>query len=134
MRRWQLRWRRAVSVATSSGSPRSQPSLTTTTTALLRNTRRAQRRLNVRNDSPILVPPDQSLTVRETRVRARSRSRSRRSRVTRVRRVPNTNASVRTAEAARAWLNRRRTRAWRSIEPETVSYTHLRAHETDSYL
>ncbi len=94
-------------VATRSGSPRSQPSLTTTTTALLRRTRRAQRRLNVRNDSPIRVPPDQSLTVSATRVRARSRSRSRSSRVTRVRRVPNTKASVRTADAARAWLKRR---------------------------
>ena len=56
--------------------------------------------LNVRNDSPIRVPPAQSLTESATRASARSRSRSRSSRVTRVSRVPNTNDSVRTSDAA----------------------------------
>ncbi len=44
------------------------------------------------------VPPDQSVTVAATRSSARSRSRSRSRRVTRVRRVPKTNASVRTSD------------------------------------
>ncbi len=65
--RWQLRRRRAVSVATSIGSPRSQPSDTTMTMPLVRSVRRAQRRLNSRNDSPIRVPPAQSLTASATR-------------------------------------------------------------------
>ena len=69
------------------------------TTPLLRSARRAQCWLNSRNDSPIRVPPAQSVTVSATRSSARSRSRSRRSRVTRVSRVPNTNDSVRTADA-----------------------------------
>ena len=50
--------------------------------------------LNSRNDSPIRVPPAQSVTLSATRASARSRSRSCISRVTRVRRVPNTNDSV----------------------------------------
>ena len=48
--RWQLRRRRAVSVATSAGSPRSQPSDTTMTTPEVRSVRRAHFWLNVRND------------------------------------------------------------------------------------
>ena len=94
------------------------------TTPEVRSVRRAHCWLNVRNDSPIRVPPAQSLTASETRARARSRSRSRSSRVTRVRRVPNTNDSVRTSEAAeRAWTNRSRSREWRSIEPEMSQMT-----------
>ena len=39
--------------------------------------------------------------------------------MTRVRRVPNTNDSVFTVDAAEsAWTNRRSRREWRSIEPE----------------
>ena len=65
------------------------------------------------------VPPAQSLTESATRASARSRSRSRSSRVTRVSRVPNTNDSVRTSDAAdRAWTKRSSSREWRSIEPE----------------
>ena len=66
-RRWQLRWSRAISRATSAGSPRSQPSETTMTTAL-----RAQhpaRPLLVElaeADSPIRVPPAQSVTASAT--------------------------------------------------------------------
>src|SRR6266508_1909083 len=117
MSRWQLRWRRAVSAATSRGSPRSQPSDTTITMPLVRRTRRAQRRLNSRKLSPMRVPPAQSVTVSETRRRAASRSRVRSSRVTRVRRVPKTKDSVRTwLEAARAWMNLRSRRDWRAIE------------------
>ena len=89
------------------------------TMPLVRSVRRAQRRLNSRNDSPIRVPPAQSLTASATLARARSRSRSRRSRVTRVSFVPNTNDSVLTADDAdSAWTNRRSSREWRSIEPE----------------
>ena len=51
-----MRRRRAVSAATSAGSPRSQPSLTTMTTPLVRSVRRAQCWLNVRKLSPIRVP------------------------------------------------------------------------------
>ena len=47
------------------------------TMPLVRSVRRAQRRLNSRNDSPIRVPPAQSLTASATRDSARSRSRSR---------------------------------------------------------
>ena len=88
------------------------------TTPLVRSTRRAHFRLNSRKLSPMRVPPAQSVTVSATWRRAASRSRSRRSRVTRVRRVPNTNDSVRTwFVAARAWMNRRSSRDWRSIDP-----------------
>ena len=78
----RLRWRRAVSVA-SRGSPRSQPSLTTTTTALLRITRRAQWRLErpERFTDPGSTRPVADRQP-ETRVKARFRSRSRSSRVT----------------------------------------------------
>ena len=89
------------------------------TTPEVRSVRRAHCWLNVRNDSPIRVPPAQSLTASDTRASARSRSRSLSSRVTRVSRVPNTNDSVRTSEAAdSAWTNRSSSREWRSIEPE----------------
>ena len=89
------------------------------TTPDVRNDRRAQCWLNVRNESPIRVPPAQSLTELATRASARSRSRSRSSRVTRVSRVPNTNDSVRTSEAAEsAWMNRSSNRECRSIDPE----------------
>ena len=85
----------------------------------VRSVRRAHFWLKVRNDSPIRVPPAQSLTESATRASARSRSRSRSSRVTRVSRVPNTNDSVRTSEAAEsAWTKRSSSREWRSIEPE----------------
>ena len=56
--------------------------------------------VELRNDSPIRVPPAQSVTDSATRASARSRSRSRSRRVTRVSRVPKTNDSVRTSEAA----------------------------------
>ena len=89
------------------------------TTPDVRSERRAHFWLNVRNDSPIRVPPAQSLTESATRASARSRSRSRSRRVTRVSRVPNTNDSVRTSDAAdSAWTNRSSSREWRSIEPE----------------
>ncbi len=67
------------------------------TTPLVRSVRRAQWWLNSRNDSPIRVPPAQSVTLSATRARARSRSRSFISRVTRVSRVPNTKDSVLTS-------------------------------------
>ena len=54
---------RAISRATSSGSPRSQPSETINTMGSLRMTRRAQCTLNARSDSPMRVPPPQSCTV-----------------------------------------------------------------------
>ena len=80
--------------------------------------------VELRNDSPIRVPPAQSLTTSATRASARSRSRSRSSRVTRVSRVPNTNDSVRTADDAEsAWTNRSSSREWRSIEPEMSQRT-----------
>ena len=67
---------------------------------LVRSVRRAHLWLNSRNDSPIRVPPAQSVTASATRASARSRSRSCISRVTRVSRVPNTNDSVRTSFVA----------------------------------
>ena len=119
-----MRCSRAISVATSAGSPRSQPSEMTITTPLERSARRAQRRLNSRKRSPIRVPPAQSVTASATRARARSRSRSRSRRVTRVSRVPNTNDSVRTSDDAEsAWMNRSSSREWRSIEPEMSQRT-----------
>ncbi len=85
----------------------------------LRSVRRAHWWLNCRNDSPIRVPPAQSVTVSATFASARSRSRSFINRVTRVSRVPNTNDSVRTSFVrASAWTNRRSRREWRSMEPE----------------
>ena len=75
--------------------------------------------LKSRNDSPIRVPPAQSVTASATFVRARSRFRSFSRRVTRVRRVPKTKDSVRTVDDAEsAWMNRRSSRECRSIEPE----------------
>ena len=94
------------------------------TTPLVRSVRRAQCWLNVRKLSPMRVPPAQSLTVSATRASARSRSRSRSSRVTRVRRVPNTNDSTWTSLADEsAWTKRRSSREWRSIEPQMSAMT-----------
>ena len=131
-RRWQLRRSRAVSAATSAGSPRSQPSDTMITTPELRSVRRAHLWLNSRKLSPIRVPPAQSVTVSATRASARSRSRSFIIRVTRVSRVPNTNDSVRTSLVrASAWANRSRRREWRSIEPADVADDHELARLPD---
>ena len=123
-RRWQLRRRRAVSAATSAGSPRSHPSDTTITTPDDRSVRRAHVWLNWRKLSPMRVPPAQSCTASATLASARSRSRSFMSFVTRVRRVPNTNDSVRTSFVrASAWANRRSSREWRSMDPEMSQIT-----------
>ena len=77
------------------------------TTPLERSTRRAQSLLKVRSDAPMRVPPDQSETAAETRARAASGSRPASSRVTRVRWVPKTKASVRTPATRRSAMAKR---------------------------
>ena len=68
------RRRRAISVASSAGSPRSQPSERTTITDP-RPRRRPCTRLSVEIASPMRVPPDQSTTAADARSSARSGSR-----------------------------------------------------------
>ena len=65
------------------------------------------------------VPPDQSWTASAARRSARSGSRPDSSRVTRVSRVPNTNASTRARAATAACRYWSSIRAYGAIEPET---------------
>ena len=75
-------------------SPRSQPSLKTTTTAPRASPRWPHRSRKIRSVSPSRVPPDQSGTVSPAATIARSGSRIRIARVTRVSRVPTVNTST----------------------------------------
>src|SRR5207248_4952170 len=83
--RWVTRARRAIWAPSTSGSPRSQPSLRMTTIAPRAIPRTPQRSLNRRNPSPNRVPPDQSVTARAAAATAASGSREESSRVMRVR-------------------------------------------------
>ena len=65
------------------------------------------------------MPPDQSDTAAAARATAASGSRPPSSRVTRVRRVPNTNASTRRRAATHACMYWSSMRAYGSIEPDT---------------
>ncbi len=92
--RWATRCRRRTCSASTSGSPRSQPSERITTTAPRARPRSPHRSLNVRRPSPSRVPPDQSSTAPATASSAASGSRERSSRVMRVQRVPSVNTST----------------------------------------
>ena len=81
--------------------------------------RRPCSRLSSAIASPIRVPPDQSLTAAAARASARSESRPRSSRVTRVSRVPNTNASTRARAATHACMYCRSMPLYGAIEPLT---------------
>src|SRR5437588_6373360 len=85
---------RAISDATSAGSPRSQPSESTTTTAPRVSARRPHSSLYALSDSPIRVPPDQSSTRLEAAASAVSALRVASSDVRRVSRVPNAKVST----------------------------------------
>src|SRR5919199_3784317 len=118
MTRCAERRSRAISSASSAGSPRSQPSDRITTTEP-RPSRRPWTRFKVAIDAPMRVPPDQSTTAADARSSARSGSRRPSSCVIRVSRVPNTNASTRRCvdtAACRYWSS---IRAYGAIEPDT---------------
>ena len=91
MRRRQLRRTRAISRASSSGSPRSQPSERIRRTGPFRMTLRAHRVLKVCSASPMRVPPPQSVTSRMISFNGACDRAIRR--VIRVNSVENTNAS-----------------------------------------
>jgi len=101
MTRPALRLMRSSSVASTSGSPVSQPS-ESTMTIVRRSTRCDQRRLNSASDSPMRVPPPQQTSARRIRSSACRASRAPSMRVTLLICVPN--RKVRTSwHRLRAW-------------------------------
>ena len=119
MRRRQLRWSRAISLDSSSGSPRSQPSDMIKTTPLLTGIRRDHWKLKLRKVSPMRVPPAQSGTARETWVTASSILRWLSWRVIRVSLVAKRNASTCPNSPATLCMKCSSMRVYRSMEPLT---------------
>ena len=117
--RCATRCNRCTCSASTSGSPRSQPSERITTTAPRARPRSPHRSLKVRTPSPSRVPPDQSSTAPATASRAASGSRDPSSRVMRVQRVPSVNTSTCARPTTATCANRTKARAYASIEPDT---------------
>ena len=111
--------RRAISASTRPRRPRSQPSLSTTTTADRAAPRIPHRSLNSDSASPSRVPPDMSSAAAVTLSRAESGSVTRSWLVSLVRRVAKQNTSTLREDCTAAWAKRSMVRAYGSIDPET---------------